>query len=457
MSRNTRSSVALFSVLALVFIVGLAVASGRDDAPGAEGTPAAAPAEDAGAALSEEQERADFARQAVEALRAAGVAGEPRYEPEPFRIQTHLPDGGVGMTFFLTNFYREYQASPPERRAEVFARMARANLNAAVPETYAQARPDLLPVVRPRVAFEQFAEQPGSLTGSKQGPASWRPLGEVLAVGLVQDTPDAMRYVPPEDLKRWGVSFDQAYADALSNLRRRAVEPLEPLAPGACLLSTRDSYGSSRVLLVEVVRRCEVKGEPVVLVPNRDMLLITGSRDAQGLLKVAQVAQRAFEVPRPVDGRALRLTPEGWKPFLPEPGSPARSLLQRLAVDSLARDYQEQTEQLRQRDVNDRLELFIAGYIPNDDEHGRSFGHAVWVSGIPTLLPRADILILMDGERGPEAPPLAVVRWDLVVRDAGLLLVPEPGFYPERYRAEGFPTKAQIERWKAEPTAMDVP
>lgn len=460
MSRNTRWSAVFFGILAMVFVIGLALASERDDAPGTEGAPAAAPGaareEDPEAPLSEEQARAAFARKAVEALRAAGVPGEPRYEPEHFRIQTHGPDGGVEMTYFLTNFYREYQASPPERRAEVLERLTKTNLSARAPERYAQVRPDLMLVVRPRASFELLAAQPGSPLVAK-GPVSWRPLGEVLAVALVQDTPDAMRYVSPEDLARWETTFDRAYADALANLRRRAVEPLTPLGPGACSLSTNDSYGASRLLLAEVVRRCEVRGELVALVPNRDTLLLTGSQDAQGLLKVAELAQLAIRAPRPVDGRALRLTPEGWKPFLPGPGSPSRSILQKLAVTSLARDYAEQAELLQQQHAQEGLDIFIAGYLPEEDEHGRSFGQSVWVSDTDTLLPRADILLFMDQELGPKAPPVAIVRWDLVVRDAGLLLMPELGLYPERYRVRGFPSKAQLERWKKEPTAMDVP
>ncbi|MFP2930125.1 hypothetical protein ACLESO_33995 [Pyxidicoccus sp. 3LG] len=455
MSRNTLWSAVLFGVLALVFVVGLLMSEGRDDVPGTAGAPAVA-REAPGAAPSEEQEKDAFAQKAIEALRAAGVPGEPRYEPEHFRIQTQDADGGAGMTFFLTNFYREYQATPPERRGEVLARLTKVNLPVGAPESYAQARPDLMLVVRPRASFELLAAHTGGPLGAKS-PVSWRPLGEVLAVALVQDTPDAMRYVPPEDLERWGVSFDQAHADALSNLRRRGVEPLTPVAPGACALSTNDSYGASRLLLAEVVRRCEVRGEPVALVPNRDTLLITGSSEAQGLLKVAEVAQLAIQAPRPVDGRALRLTAEGWKPFLPEPGSPARSILQKLAVTSQARDYQEQAERLEQQHAQEGTDLFVAGYIPESDEHGRSFGQAVWVSGIDALLPRADVVLFMDGELGPRAPPVAVVRWDLVVRDAGLLLMPELGLYPERYRVTGFPSKEQLQRWKAEPTAMDVP
>jgi hypothetical protein len=119
---------------------------------------------------------------------------------------------------------------------------------------------------------------------------TWRPLGEVMAVALVHDGPETMRYISPELLASWGISFDTALTHALENLRRRSSEPLEMLAPGTCGSTWRDNYDTSRMLLDEVVRRCPVRGEPVVLLPHRDLLLITGSRDEEGLVLAAERA-----------------------------------------------------------------------------------------------------------------------------------------------------------------------
>ncbi|RKG78158.1 DUF1444 family protein [Corallococcus terminator] len=438
MSRNAQWKVALFGVSVLVLVAVLVFASGTRQV--------------AGPLDPEVMEKDAFAQQALEALRAAGAPGELTYDPERFLIQGFTPDGGLGMSFFLTNFYAEYRASSPERRGEVLARLGRAGVLSDAPETYAQARPHLMLVVRARDTFEQFAQQ-----SDDPGPVSWRPLGEVLAEALVQDTQEAMRYVSPGELARWGISYEQARTDAMTNLRRLDAVPLRSLTLGACVLSTSDSYAASRLLLDEVVKGCEVKGEPVVMVPNRDTLLITGAEDATGLLAVAEVGMEGVKAPRPVDGHALRLTPDGWKPFLPEPESPSRSLLERLAFISRLRGYQEQTERLRREQEKDSEQLFIAGYLPEQNDQGRLFGQAVWSSVGATLLPRAEVIVFVDAALGPDAPPVASVRWDLVVRDAGTMLMPEPGLYPERYRVQGFPSKEQLQRWKADPTAMDVP
>ncbi|GMU06683.1 hypothetical protein [Corallococcus caeni] len=438
MSRNTQWKVAGFGVSALVLVAALVFANGSHEVPGT--------------LSSEQRDRDEYAQLALAALRAADPTGELKYDPEQFLIQRFAPDGGLGMSLYLANFYREYQDTPPERRGQVLARLGRAGVLPEAPTTYAQARPLLMLVVRARDTFEAFAQQ-----GGVSSPVSWRPVGEVLAEALVQDTPDAMRYVPTEELARWGISYEQARADAMANLRKLEAAPLRNLTLGACGLFTNDSYGASRLLLDEVVRGCEVKGDPVVVVPNRDTVLITGADDATGLLTVAEAALEGVQAPRPVDGHALRLTADGWKPFLPEPKSPSRSILENLAFASRVRGYQEQTERLRKQLEQEHSEVFVASLVPDKDARGRSFGQTVWSNEGEALLPRADVIVFIDAALGPDAPPVATVRWDLVVRDAGTLLMPELGVYPERYRVQGFPSKEQLQRWKSDPTAMDVP
>ncbi|MCY1082789.1 hypothetical protein [Archangium lansingense] len=467
MTRTRYRKGALLGLLAAGLVLGLAYASTRDEQPSRAGAPptAAAPAtpapaaappggEDAGTVDLARQEADAFAQKVMEALRIAGVRDALNYDPERFLIWTPSADGGQGLTLFLTNVYDDYRAAPPGQRTRVLERIISVHqAPPSAPEAYAQARPALLPVIRPRSYFEML-----QVRGTADSPsAAWRPLGEVLAVSLVQDLPDSMRYIHPGDLERWGVSFDEAYAHALANLRARSREPLVSIGPGVCAAAWGDSYSPSRLLLDEVVKRCLVRGEPVVLAPGRDLLLITGAQDEQGLRQVAELAAEALEAPRPMDGRALRRTASGWVPFLPARASASWPALHRLALRSEVRDYADQTEQLNALHLEKGVELFAASLLVAEDEDGRIRTHTLWVNGIQTLLPRADSIIFMEEERGPEAPPVAVVPWEQVVRDVGHLLVREEGLYPERYRLKGFPTPKHFERWKAERTAREVP
>jgi uncharacterized protein YtpQ (UPF0354 family) len=392
-------------------------------------------------------ERDAFAWRAIETLRAAGETRDIQYDAGAFLLRLGAGDDGKGDVLFLSNFFDEYLASPPEQRDEVFSRLTQVRAMPALPRTFAEARANLLPVVRGRTLFEQAQRvvngEPGEPT-----PIAWKPLRGFLGLGLAFDAPDTLRYLGPDDLARWGVSFDQTLTVALENLRQRSTETLEQLAPGTCQSPWQDNYASSRLLLDEVVRRCQVRGEPVALVPHRDLLLITGSDDEDGLRQVAERAQKALMAPRALDGRALRLTSQGWVPFMPERLSNAWDAFRTLELFTRARDYDEQTQQLEKLHEERGEDIFVAAYTPYQDERGRSISYAVWLKGVDALLPRTEVIFFMDPALGQEAPPVGIARWEEVAKAVGGLLVPVEGLYPERYRVRGFPSEEQLARWR---------
>ena len=388
-----------------------------------------------------------FAQRVIEGLRAAGETRDIHYDAGAFLLQLNPRDGGKGDVLFLTNFFDEYLASPPEKRDEVFAQITHVRAMPPPPKTFAEARANLLPVVRGRTFFEQarmvVKGEPGS-----PSPVVWKPLGGFLGMGLAFDAPDTLQYLGPDELKRWGVSFDEALTVALENLRQRSTEGLRQLAPGTCTSPWEDNYASSRLLLEEVVRRCRVHGEPVVLVPHRDLLLITGSEDEDGLSQVAERAQKALMAPRALDGRALRLTSKGWRPFMPERLSNAWGPFRTLELFTRARDYDEQTQRLEKLHDERGEDIFVAAYTPYQDERGRTISYALWLKGVDSLLPRTDVIFFMDPTLGTEAPPVAIARWEDVEKVVGELLVPAEGLYPERYRVRGFPSEEQLAGWR---------
>ena len=394
-----------------------------------------------------EERRAEFVQRALAALRAAGETRAIQYDAEHFLFTIGELEPS---TLLLTDFFDEYLDASPEEREDVLRRLVSARTAPGVPDAFLVARPKLVPVVRGRAFYEQVW-----LLMGKDSPAqttvSFQAVGGHLAVGVALDGAETLRYLGPEEFARWGVSFRQVLDIALENLRQRSREPLEQLAPGTCRAPWKDSYAASRLLLDEVVRRCQVKGDRVVLAPHRDVLLITGSEDEEGLSLVAQLALKAVLTPRSLDGRALRWTSRGWVPFMPERLNGAWADFRKLQLFTQARDYDEQTRQLEKRDRETGAERFVAAFTPYQDERGHSLSYAVWQKGLTTVLPRTEVIFFMDPARGEGARPLAVARWDEVVKASGALLTPVPGLYPERYLTRDYPTEAQLAGWQNDP------
>lgn len=405
---------------------------------------------DEGDSAREEADRQDFAQRAIAALRAAGETRNIHYDASGFLLSLDAKEGSEASTVFLGNFFDEYLASAPDKRDEVLQRLTQVRATPSLPKTFAEARSNLLPVVRGRTFFEQLRLVVKGGAG-KPVPIAWKPVGGFLGMGLAFDGPDTLQYIGPDELARWGITFDEALTTALGNLRQRSTEPLVQLAPGTCESPWEDSYASSRLLLDEVVRRCQVRGAPVVLVPHRDLLLITGSEDEDGLKRAAGLALKAVMAPRAVDGRALRLTPEGWEPFMPERLSDAWGDFRKLELFTRARDYSEQTERLDKLYQEKGEDVFVAAFTPYQDERGHTISYALWLKGVDTLLPRADVIFFMDPARGEEAAPLGIARWEDVAKVTGELRTPVEGLYPERYRVKGFPTAEQLAGWQNDP------
>ena len=287
----------------------------------------------------------DFATLVTDRIRRAGEKGNIVYEPEEFRLRG---DGKRSGALFLANAYSEYCAADEGVREQVVKHWVRQwfSLSKDAPEEFEDAKPDLMPVVRSRPTFDL-----NSLRGEVESgkPVSWpyQVLGEHFGVALVYDLPDSMRSVPQSNLDAWGVTFYEALEVARENLAALPAKFIGPQSgEGVYLSATGDSYDASRLLLTDIIRQFQVKGDPVAMIPNRENLVVVGSEDTEGLSGMLKMAIEAMKQPRPISGIALRLDGDEWVPWLPDVSHPLYKDFQQLQLQSLGHDYAEQAEGL---------------------------------------------------------------------------------------------------------------
>src|SRR5262249_6440318 len=141
------------------------------------------------------------------------------------------------------------------------------------PTSLSEVERSLIPVVREGLFFERTLLE-------THFEMAHQPLAGPFHIGLVIDSEESMKYVTKEQLQRWRVDFEKLLAVARRNLEARSRKPFLPLAPGAFISSWHDSYDGSRILLTDRIRQLGVHGAPVIVMPNRDTLLVTGDADA---------------------------------------------------------------------------------------------------------------------------------------------------------------------------------
>jgi hypothetical protein len=389
-----------------------------------------------------DSERADkdrFAELMIAALRKAGVSDEIRYEPEEFCLQI----GSSGAEFHLGNAHTEYGRARRNKRQAVLGRYASvaSTLNEPpFPDSFDAMRPNLLPQIRRRSFYDA---EPG-----KDPPKICRVFSEHLAVGIVVDFPD--RIVEPNDpFEKWGVTFDEELEIAAENLWKRSTERFLEIAPGFWQSPWRDNHDASRLFLTNLVRQIRVKGDPVCMVPNRDVLLVTGSEDVAGLSMMAALTEKSFEGGRAISAIPVTLDGDRWNPFMVSAEHPAFNSFRRLHTLSLGRAYRDQNSALDKWKKKNGIDVYIATFmIVPMKETNTLRSVSTWSEGISTLLPVADTVgfVRFDWSGKPKAETFEA-PWERVIATVGHRMKPHET-YPPRYFVETFPSDTELEELK---------
>ena len=400
--------------------------------------------------------RDDFARAALQAAEAAGL-GPMNYDPDAFALKAQ----DARIVIHLGNAYAEYRAAKPWKRGPILAAFVRQfqGLTQAGEPSAEQARAALRPRIREHTFFETLRLR-DRVDGTRSPNIPFRVIaGGHLTLEVVLDRPDTIRSVSSEELAEWGLTFEGALSLGNANLLALGAGRFRSPRPGLFVSAWEDAYDASRLHLDEVIGGLSVAGRPVAMIPNRDTLIVTGADDAAGLTAMARLAEDALKQPRPMTGCAFRLD-GGWVPFLPGEGHPAYMPLHRLALQTLAGDYEDQKALLDALHKKEGLDVFVASLMliqedKGKEDKGKEAGGkrgtdkavssvATWTEGVEALLPRADRLVFLRPRAGGEPDILGMAEWGRVEEVLGDLLEPQ-GLYPERYQVQSFPTAEQVD------------
>ncbi|MEI8374165.1 MAG: DUF1444 family protein [Planctomycetota bacterium] len=380
----------------------------------------------------------EFAQLVITRLQEAGVIGEITYDPEKFMISEA---GEKQSILFLHNAYQEYCSLPQEDRPQSLRQYVRAWIQAhkSAPEEYADIQSDILPAVRSRSFFES-ARLRMIVDGNEDTYLQYQTLGDDLGLGLVYDMPDSMRPISNKEIDLWGVTFYEALESARDNLRQlhpMIVGPEE--GEGIYIFTTNDGYDCSRLIILDLIRQFQVKGDYIAMVPGREMLIVAGSEDTPGLEAMIALAKKSFEQPRAVSGTALRLVGDGWESWMPEADHPLYDEFRKIHMQSMGQNYAEQKDLLDTLNKQTGEDLFVASFSAMEHKDtGNLRSYCVWSKNTISLLPVAERIVL----GGPDQAPF-MAPWEKVVEIAGDLMTPM-GIYPERYRVDGFPSADQL-------------
>jgi hypothetical protein len=351
-----------------------------------------------------------------------------------------VTEHGTMYEVYLGNAYDEYVAAAPTQRPGIIARYASLNAGKDIAPPTADEWKQLLPKLMPRRERELLMLRFKSVQNLMQGIT----ISDGLFLELAIDMPQTIRMVSASDLSSAGMTESDAFALATKNLLERSHEPWTRLVPGLYQSPWADFFDGARLALPSLFQTIGVRGDPIVVLPNRCAMLLTGSEEHEGLKYLYAATRMLAEQERPLHLAALRLVDGKWRPL----GDADLDLVQVAP------------EVLFLSSLQDALDHEVLGGRIAEGLQSHGFHveplHAIDDEGTPlmtatkltaterTVIPRADLVLCASSDGKDVA-----LAWYKVAAILGDELVPVADVWPPHFEARRVPTDTELAAAKA--------
>lgn len=195
---------------------------------------------------------------------------------------------GEKSTSYLDNAYRNY-LSQPEKLNQILDGYSSSYTSTFDNINDEMGVENIFPVVKDIGYIRQIEDVMERETTNRSFPYYYEEINSVLYVVYALDTPESIRFIPKEEMAKFGVDKSDLRSISKENLRRSVPSIGVQGDPSRVSMLVADGYYEASFLLFDDLWTKEnfpVKGEIVVYIPSRDTVLITGSEDVEGLKKV---------------------------------------------------------------------------------------------------------------------------------------------------------------------------
>lgn len=383
----------------------------------------------------------EFAMEVMEALAKGGARNL-----EHDSVERCIRVGSTESTLYLDNAFSDYAATKPAERAGLIERYVSSFLHVEstpTPKDFATACSSLMPVVRAPEYFSLsllLLKANGKDTAKLDYPT--KPIAPGLVAGIAHDTEHNIMNVNRATLEDWGANFDEALQIATFNLRDKTDNSgLIEIGAGLYVSQWGDCYDSARILLPDILCRLSSNGDPLVFLPNRNELWLTG-RDNSGAIRVMLTDGPAkhFDHGHTLSPNLYVYADSQWQLYIPEDEELRKLWLSiKRRRDSI--DYAQQKGYLEKLFERQKQDLFVATCQVYKRSDESLFSRCVWSKGVDALLPETDFIVFMETLKSKE---FLSVAWNDAIPIVKSLMERDPELFPVRYRVRTFPTESQL-------------
>ena len=224
-----------------------------------------------------------------------------KYHPEytysitkDLEIQVKLNEDNF--THYLDNAYASYKNEPDSLVVVLNTYLKSAS------DLYKKEEPikknKIIPVIKDAGYIDEMtttlnqnnkANEPVSLVYEKYN--------DKLVIVYAEDGENGIAYFTAERFKESGLNKDSLFSLAMKNLDS-VLPKIEILGDKSYYMITAGgTYEASLILITDIWTKenMQVNGDIIIAIPTRDLLLVTGSKDPDGIKKMRSVAKEAWE------------------------------------------------------------------------------------------------------------------------------------------------------------------
>jgi hypothetical protein len=345
-------------------------------------------------------------------------------------LRVRVTEDGTMYEVFLGNAYEEYVRASVEERPAIVAKYAMVvDKREIAPPTQAEWQM-LLPKLVPRRERELLRLRFEAVQNLTSGIA----ITESLLLDLAIDLPQSIRMISASNLADANMTEAEAFELARRNLLGRSREPWQLLVPGLYQSPWGDYFDGARLALPTLFARIGVRGDPIVTLPNRCAMLVTGSEEPVGLAALYRATRMLMEKERPLHLGGLRLVDGRWRELGEDDLDVVRIAPSLLFLSSLqeALDYEAVGDRVREAIVS-------LGYHVEPLHTADNQGVLMTVTNLPRrhqslVIPKADMVICGDDD---------MFAWYKLEAMLGRNLAPLD-VWPPHYEVRRLPTLVEI-------------
>jgi hypothetical protein len=386
------------------------------------------------AAIGLKPTASDLAQELLKAAERHGLSGwQHDSENDAIRNGDHVIN--------LANIHLEYSAASRLGRRNLLQKYFAMLQTTPVPKLWSLAQTKIYPLLRSR--YDLLTQEIASRRKQEPFPprAARRFIGSLEQI-LGYDHGQTVTQVPASTLEEWATPLDAVIDRALNNLRALPAPTWLKVDAAVWKLESHEGYNESFLQLPKIFESLPAKGTPTAMIPNRGVLLATGSDEPSGVTALLAAARKFLqEAPWPLCGDLFRIGSNGIQLFVPSgPDAKALASIQRLDIEST---YSAQKAALEAHCEATEDDVFVATYSLRTQHGDPNLLQSAcsWTQGVPTLLPQTDLIAFVWNLSASRK--IALIPWSAAATIVGHYFKPT-NEDPPRTRVDQFPNAAEL-------------